>query len=189
MTSGRPVAGRADTLIDDGVCAWAGRPGAGVERLAPATPALGPETPERRRTPGPSAGGAAGAGEGGALARSADDAGPRLRAAGAARAVLRERRRRALGPESGWHRAGCPDWRLNASEADRLATLLEANGWRAEAINLAQGVALVEVRDLAVRGHPLVAVLRVLGEGERFLAARGHGLRGRVPAPPEGVMR
>jgi hypothetical protein len=111
----------------------------------------------------------------------------RQRAAQAARAVLLERRRRARGSESGWHRAGCPDWRLNASEADRVAALLEANGWRAEAINLAQGVALVEVRDLAVRGHPLVAVLRVLGEGERFLTARGHGLRGRVLAPPEGV--
>jgi hypothetical protein len=101
---------------------------------------------------------------------------------------MHERRQRALGPESGWHRAGCPDWRLNASEADRLATLLEANGWRAEAINLAQGVALVEVRDLAVRGHPLVAVFRRLGEGEAWVRERGHGLRGRIPAPPEGAL-
>ncbi len=47
----------------------------------------------------------------------------------------------------------------------------------------------MEVRDLAVRGHPLVATLRAPGEAERWLQERGHGLRGRAPSPPEGVTR
>ena len=201
VTRGRPVAGGADTLIDDDVCAWAGGPAVGVERLAPAIPAPGPETSERRRTPAPSAGGAAGA------ARSARPGAtrttpPTAAGAPAARKVMLERRRRALGPESGWHRAGCPDWRLNASEADRRATHLEANGRRAEAINLAQGVALVEVQDLAARGHPLVAVFAGWARARRGCASadtasgaespghrRGHcrdGARRRALLAPRG---
>ena len=53
--------------------------------------------------------------------------------------------------------------------------LLEGHGWRAEAVGLAQGIALVEVRRLAVRGTPLVAVLRRPGEAERWLVAHGRG--------------
>jgi hypothetical protein len=102
-----------------------------------------------------------------------------------ARLALTERRRR--GAETGWY--GSPDWRLNAVEANAAAGLLERHGWRAEACALGQGVALVEVRDLAVRGHPLLATLRAPGEAERWLQERGHGLRGRVPGPPEGVRR
>jgi hypothetical protein len=79
--------------------------------------------------------------------------------------------------------------RLDSFRAHTAAALLERNGWRAEAVPLGQGVALVEVRDLATRGHPLVAVLRHPGQAEAWLAARGHGLRGRVPAPPKGVSR
>jgi hypothetical protein len=102
----------------------------------------------------------------------------------AARAALL---RRLAGDETGWHRGGAADWRLSAVEANTAAALLERQGWRAEAVPLGQGVALVEVRDLAVRGHPLVAVLREPGQAEAWLTAHGHGLRGRVPGPPEGV--
>ena len=110
-----------------------------------------------------------------------------LAKARAARLALAERRR--LGAETGWHREGTADWRLSATEANAGAALLERHGWRAEACALAQGVALVEVRDLAARGHPLVATLRLPGEAEAWLAAHGHGLQGRVPSPPEGVQR
>jgi hypothetical protein len=102
----------------------------------------------------------------------------RRRAAGAGEA-------RAGGAATGWH--GRPDWRLDALRAHAAASELERHGWRAEAVPLGQGVALVEVRDLAVRGHPLVAVLREPGQAEAWLAAHGHGLLGRVPAAPEGV--
>jgi hypothetical protein len=108
-----------------------------------------------------------------------------LAKARAARAAVAARRR--LGAETGWHARG--EWRLNAIEAHAAASLLERHGWRAEGCPLGQGVALVEVRDLAVRGHPLVATLRRPGEAEAWLAAHGHGLQGRVPAPPEGVRR
>jgi hypothetical protein len=100
-----------------------------------------------------------------------------LAKARAARAAIKARR---LGHETGWYAR--PDWRLNALEANAAAGLLERHGWRAEACALGQGVALVEVRDLAVRGHPPVATLRAPGEAERFLAERGHGLRGRSGA-------
>jgi hypothetical protein len=80
---------------------------------------------------------------------------------------------RRRGAASGWY--GRPDWRLDAHEAHAAAALLEGHGWRAEAVNLAQGIALVEVRRLAVRGTPLVAVLRRPGEAERWLAAHGRG--------------
>jgi len=104
-----------------------------------------------------------------------------------ARAAVAARRR--LGAATGWHAPGRGDWRLNAIEANAAASLLERYGWRAEGCPLGQGVALVECRDLAVRGHPLVAVFRRPGEAEAWLAERGHGLRGRVPSPPEGVAR
>jgi hypothetical protein len=108
-----------------------------------------------------------------------------LAKARAARMALAERRR--LGAETGWHRAG--QERLDAIEANAGASLLERHGWRAEACALGQGVALIEVRDLAVRPHPLIATLRFPGEAEAWLAARGHGLQGRVPSPPQGVTR
>jgi hypothetical protein len=111
------------------------------------------------------------------------------RARAAKAAALDDQRRRLAGDATGWHRAGAADWRLNAFEANAAAALLERHGWRAESINLAQGVALVSVRDLATRGHPLVAVLRRPGEAERWLTERGHGLTGRVPRPPAGVCR
>ena len=50
-----------------------------------------------------------------------------------------------------------------------------AVGWRAEAVALAQGIALVEGRRPAVRGTPLVAVLRRPGEAEAWLRAHGRG--------------
>jgi hypothetical protein len=86
-------------------------------------------------------------------------------------------------PGGGWY--GRPDWRLTAAEATRIAGELEAAGWRAEGVHLAQGVALVEVRDPAVRRHPLVATLRAPGEAEAWRRAHGHGRRGRGPRPPE----
>jgi hypothetical protein len=112
----------------------------------------------------------------------------------AARPAAREdQRRRLAGDATGWHRVGAADWRLNAFEANAAAALLERNGWRAEAVNLAQGVACVEVRDLAVRDHPRVTTLRRPGEAEAWVRMQGHGLRGRgraalpagVPAPPD----
>ena len=78
----------------------------------------------------------------------------------------------------GWYRA--PDWRLDGHAASRAATLLETSGWRAESVELAQGVALVEVRALAVRGMPLVATLRTEEEVDAFL--RAHPGR-RRPGP------
>jgi hypothetical protein len=110
-----------------------------------------------------------------------------LAKARAARLALAARRR--LGAETGWHAPRRPQERLNAIEANAGASLLERHGWRAESCSLGQGVALVEVRDLAVRPHPLVATLRFPGEAERWLAAHGHGLQGRVLSPPEGVTR
>ena len=88
---------------------------------------------------------------------------------------------------AGWY--GRPDWRLTGAEATRVAGALEAAGWRAEGISLAQGVALVEVRDPAVRSHPLVATLRASGEAEAWLRAHGDGRRGRGRRPPEGARR
>jgi DNA-binding transcriptional regulator YiaG len=70
---------------------------------------------------------------------------------------------------SDWH-AG-PDDRLSGHQAVRAASLLERAGWRAEAVPLAQGVAKVEVRALAVRGMPLVAALRTCAEVDAFLRA------------------
>jgi hypothetical protein len=91
------------------------------------------------------------------------------------------------GPGTGWHAR--PDHRLDAFQARAAATRLEHAGWRAEAVATAQGLDLVEVRDLAVRPHLRVATLWAPGEAEAFLAARGHGLLGRVPASPDGAVR
>src|SRR5262245_27052646 len=60
--------------------------------------------------------------------------------------------------------------RLDSFRAHTAAALLERNGWRAEAISLGQGVALIEVRRLDVRGMPLVATLRTPGDFQWFLA-------------------
>ena len=116
-----------------------------------------------------------------------------------ARLALAERRR--LGAEPGWHREGTADWRLSATEANSGAALLERHGWRAEACALGQGIALVEVRDLAVRCHPLVATLRAPGEAERWLQSAATACGGasrrprtesghedaRVHVPPQGA--
>jgi len=79
--------------------------------------------------------------------------------------------------------------RLTAVAANRYAGNLERRGWRAEGVALLLGEALVTVRDLSVRGHPLVATLRTFGDVARFLAAHPeHGLRGRGRASlPAGV--
>jgi hypothetical protein len=79
-------------------------------------------------------------------------------------------------------------------EQSRLArlpteTALTGARRRAAACGLGQGIALVGVRDLAVRGHPLVFAARYPGEAEAWLQAHGHGLRGQVPSPPAGVLR
>jgi hypothetical protein len=70
--------------------------------------------------------------------------------------------------------------RLEHRVADALARRFERAGWRAEARMADSGVAVLEVRDLAVRGHPLVAELRDAAAAEAFLAERGHGLLGRT---------
>jgi hypothetical protein len=51
-----------------------------------------------------------------------------------------------------------------------VATALERLGWRAESVELGQGIARVEVRDLAVRGMPLVATLRTEEQAAAFQA-------------------
>jgi hypothetical protein len=61
-----------------------------------------------------------------------------------------------------------------------VAAALEARGWRAEGVGLAQGIGLVEVRRLDVRGMPLVAVLRTEAQAAGFL--RAHPAR--RPAGP-----
>ena len=86
---------------------------------------------------------------------------------------------RRRGGITGWY--GRPDWRLDAHEAHAAAALLEGHGWRAEAVGLAQGIALVEVRRPAERGTPLVAVLRRPGEAEAWLRAHGRGHTYRAP--------
>jgi hypothetical protein len=85
---------------------------------------------------------------------------------------------RRFGPATGWHAK--PDWRLDTFTATRVASALEARGWRAESVVLGQGVTLVDVRDLAVRGMPLVATLRTEEEAAGFL--RAHPAR--RPAGP-----
>jgi hypothetical protein len=65
-----------------------------------------------------------------------------------------------------------PDLRLPLSgpEANHTASVLERAGWRAEAVSVGQGLALVEVRAVHVRGMPLVATLRHAGDLDAFLA-------------------
>jgi hypothetical protein len=60
--------------------------------------------------------------------------------------------------------------RLSGPEANHAAGVLERAGWRAEAVSVGQGVALVEVRAVHVRGMPLVATLRHTGDLDAFLA-------------------
>ena len=72
--------------------------------------------------------------------------------------------------------------RFTPVQANVVAHALERRGWRAESC-IALPVAYVEVRDLAKRWTPLVAVLRTHGELDAFLEAHpGHGLRGRLAA-------
>ena len=72
-------------------------------------------------------------------------------------------------------RAGRRDWRLSGHQAYSVAAQLEAAGWRAEHVALAQGIGLVEVRDWRVRPHPLVATLRTAEECAAFLAQPREG--------------
>lgn len=74
---------------------------------------------------------------------------------------------------------------LTTQKAGTHATKLEGNGWRAQIVHAATGFAYVEVRDLAVRGMPVVARLRT-DEDMRLwhLAHPEHGLVGRVKGPP-----
>ena len=77
--------------------------------------------------------------------------------------------------------------RLDGTAAGQAATQLERRGWRAEAVLVAQGLATVEVRALAVRGMPLVATLRTQADVDAFLRAHpGSRPPGpRVAARPE----
>jgi hypothetical protein len=72
------------------------------------------------------------------------------------------------------------DRRLTGAQATGVASRLEALGWRAEGINVGQGLSLVEVRAARVRGTPLVAMLRTPGDVEAF----GRAWPGRWPAGP-----
>lgn len=58
----------------------------------------------------------------------------------------------------------------------RAATWLESKGWRAACLSMGDRMAVVEVRDLRQRGHPLVATLRTPDELRDFLASCGRGL-------------
>jgi hypothetical protein len=87
-------------------------------------------------------------------------------------------RRRLAGDETGWHRGGAVDWRLTAFEATAAALLLERHRWRAEAVDLVQGLAYVACRGVSVTGHPRVATFGRPGAAEAGLRAHGHGLRG-----------
>jgi hypothetical protein len=84
-------------------------------------------------------------------------------------------------PQKGGPRPARPapaDGRLDGAAAGQVATQLERLGWRAEAVPVAQGLAKVEVRALAVRGMPLVATLRTQAEVDAFLLAHPE------PRPP-----
>lgn len=83
---------------------------------------------------------------------------------------------------------GRPPVTLTMTEATKIATVLEDHGWRAEAILVIHGYGLVEVRDLTVRCHPLIATLRGPGDAEAFRQTHGHGLRGRVPTTTDSGM-
>ncbi len=99
---------------------------------------------------------------------------------GLERAPAARREARRLGAATGWH--GRPDWRLTAFEADRLATALEAAGWRAAGVNLAQGVALVEEGAACCAGPRAgwLAIRQDHGGGLRVIAT-GPSPAGRLP--------
>lgn len=77
---------------------------------------------------------------------------------------------------------------LGVQKAGTHATQLERVGWRAEIVHAATGYAYVEVRDLAVRGMPVIARLRTPEDVAAFyLAHPEHGLLGRVRGAPKGA--
>jgi hypothetical protein len=70
---------------------------------------------------------------------------------------------------------------LDTNTAHRTVTALEKLGWRAEALTINSGIAIVEVRDLAIRCQPLIATLRTEEDvAEFFKEHPDHGLKGRV---------
>lgn len=70
---------------------------------------------------------------------------------------------------------------LDTNTAHRTVTALEKLGWRAEALTINSGVAIVEVRDLAIRSKPLIATLRTEEDVTEFFKEHpNHGLKGRV---------
>jgi uncharacterized protein (DUF433 family) len=70
---------------------------------------------------------------------------------------------------------------LDTNAAHRTVTALEKLGWRAEALTINSGVAIVEVRDLAIRSKPLIATLRTEEDVTEFFKEHpDHGLKGRV---------
>jgi hypothetical protein len=74
--------------------------------------------------------------------------------------------------------------RLTSQAANRYAAQLERRDWRTEGVTLCQGEAMIQVRGLSLRVHPLVATLRTFGDVARFLAEHSaHGLRCRGWAP------
>ena len=79
---------------------------------------------------------------------------------------------------------------LTNSAASTYASILEGNGWRAEAVTLIGGSGMVEVRDQTIRYHPLIATLRTHEDVRQFTDTHpGHGLIGRVPTTKDHGMR
>lgn len=79
---------------------------------------------------------------------------------------------------------------LDTNTAHRTVTALEKLGWRAEALTINSGIAIVEVRDLAIRCQPLIATLRTEEDvAEFFKEHPDHGLKGRVLSPAALGMR
>jgi hypothetical protein len=77
---------------------------------------------------------------------------------------------------------------LDIRDAMAKATALEGKGWRAEAAPTETGCGAIVVRDLAVRGMPVIARLRTKEDFDLFLRGYpGHGLKGRVKGPPPGA--
>lgn len=77
---------------------------------------------------------------------------------------------------------------LTVQKAGIHATQLERNGWRAEPVSTSTGYAYVEVRDLAVRIHPVIARLRTPEDVKDWhIAHPEHGLIDRVPTAPEHI--
>lgn len=70
---------------------------------------------------------------------------------------------------------------LDTNTAHRTVTELGKRGWRAEALTINSGIAIVEVRDLAIRCQPLIATLRTQEDVTEFFKEHpDHGLKGRV---------